>query len=97
MLYDYFIEDTHVSNDYKIQFSIGMFNTYIRKGDFDKAFEFYGLNAEYIPVDDMKVYENFKALIKNCNSTKYTNVLSRTVVSAISKQESYNKRIDLHL
>lgn len=94
VLYDYFIEDTHVSNDYKIQFSIGMFNTYIRKGNFDKAFEFYGLNAEYIPVDDMKVYENFKALIKNCNSTKYTNVLSRTVVSAISKQEIYNKRID---
>ncbi|MCM1497950.1 MAG: hypothetical protein NC124_05735, partial [Clostridium sp.] len=60
----------------------------------NKAFEFYGLNAEYIPVDNMMVYENFKELIRNCNSTQYTNVLSRTVISTISKQDIYNKRID---
>ncbi len=94
VLYDYFVEDTHVSNDYKIQFSIGLFNSFIRKQDYNKAFEFYGLNAEYIPVDNMKVYEKFKELIRNCNSTQYTNVLSRSVISAISKQEIYNKRID---
>ena len=94
VLYDYFVEDTHVGNDYKIQFSMGLFNSYIRKKDYDKAFEFYGLNAEYIPVDNMKVYEKFKELIRNCNSTQYTNVLSRTVISAISKQDIYNKRID---
>ncbi|MDE6627484.1 MAG: hypothetical protein K2K56_14105 [Lachnospiraceae bacterium] len=94
VLYDYFVEDTHVGNDYKIQFSMGMFNSYIRKQDYNKAFEFYGLNAEYIPVDNMMVYENFKDLIRNCNSTQYTNVLSRTVISTISKQDIYNKRID---
>lgn len=94
VLYDYFVEDTHVGNDYKIQFSMGMFNSYMRKKDYNKAFEFYGLNAEYIPVDNMMVYENFKELIRNCNSTQYTNVLSRTVISAISKQDIYNKRID---
>lgn len=94
VLYDYFVEDTHVGNDYKIQFSMGMFNSYMRKKDYTKAFEFYGLNAEYIPVDNMLVYENFKELIRNCNSTQYTNVLSRTVISAISKQDIYNKRID---
>lgn len=94
VLYDYFVEDTHVGNDYKIQFSMGMFNSYMRKQDYNKAFEFYGLNAEYIPVDNMMVYENFKELIRNCNSTQYTNVLSRTVISAISKQDIYNKRID---
>ncbi len=94
VLYDYFVEDTHVGNDYKIQFSMGMFNSFIRKQDYVKAFEFYGLNAEYIPVDNMIVYENFKELIRNCNSTQYTNVLSRSVISAISKQEIYNKRID---
>lgn len=94
VLFDYFVEDTHVGNDYKIQFSMGLFNSYIRKKDYNKAFEFYGLNAEYIPVDNMKVYENFKELIRNCNSTQYTNVLSRTVISAISKQDIYNKRID---
>lgn len=94
VLYDYFVEDTHVGNDYKIQFSMGLFNSYIRKKDYDKAFEFYGLNAEFIPVDNMKVYEKFKELIRNCNSTQYTNVLSRTVISAISKQDIYNKRID---
>ncbi len=94
VLYDYFVEDTHVSNDYKIQFSIGLFNSFIRKQDYNKAFEFYGLNAEYIPIDNMKVYEKFKELIRNCNSTQYTNVLSRSVISAISKQEIYNKRID---
>ncbi len=94
VLYDYFVEDTHVGNDYKIQFSMGMFNSFIRKQDYNKAFEFYGLNAEYIPVDNMMVYENFKELIRNCNSTQYTNVLSRTVISAISKQDIYNKRID---
>lgn len=94
VLYDYFVEDTHVGNDYKIQFSMGMFNSYMRKCDYNKAFEFYGLNAEFIPVDSMLVYENFKELIRNCNSTQYTNVLSRSVISAISKQEIYNKRID---
>ncbi len=94
VLYDYFVEDSHVGNDYKIQFSMGLFNSFIRKKDYDKAFEFYGLNAEYIPVDNMRVYENFKELIRNCNSTQYTNVLSRTVISAISKQDIYNKRID---
>ncbi len=94
VLYDYFVEDTHVGNDYKIQFSMGMFNSFIRKQDYTKAFEFYGLNAEYIPVDNRMVYENFKELIRNCNSTQYTNVLSRTVISAISKQDIYNKRID---
>lgn len=94
VLYDYFVEDTHVGNDYKIQFSMGMFNSFIRKQDYTKAFEFYGLNAEFIPVDNMMVYENFKELIRNCNSTQYTNVLSRTVISAISKQDIYNKRID---
>ncbi len=94
VLYDYFVEDSHVGNDYKIQFSMGLFNSYIRKKDYNKAFEFYGLNAEYIPVDNMQVYENFKELIRNCNSTQYTNVLSRTVISAISKQDIYNKRID---
>ncbi|MCM1159085.1 MAG: hypothetical protein NC300_09775 [Bacteroidales bacterium] len=94
VLYDYFVEDTHVGNDYKIQFSMGMFNSYIRKKEYNKAFEFYGLNAEYIPVDNMRVYENFKELIRNCNSTQYTNVLSRSVISAISKQDIYNKRID---
>lgn len=94
VLYDYFVEDTHVGNDYKIQLSMGLFNSYIRKGDYEKAFEFYGLNAEFIPVDNMHVYENFKELIRNCNSTQYTNVLSRTVITAISKQDIYNKRID---
>lgn len=94
VLYDYFVEDTHVGNDYKIQFSMGMFSSFIRKKDYNKAFEFYGLNAEYIPVDNMLVYENFKELIRNCNSTQYTNVLSRSVISAISKQDIYNKRID---
>ncbi|MCM1180503.1 MAG: hypothetical protein NC347_09625 [Clostridium sp.] len=94
VLYDYFVEDTHVGNDYKIQFSMGMFNSFIRKQDYNKAFEFYGLNAEFIPVDNMLVYENFKELIRNCNSTQYTNVLSRSVISAISKQDIYNKRID---
>lgn len=94
VLYDYFVEDTHVGNDYKIQFSMGMFNSYIRKKDYNKAFEFYGLNAEYVPVDNMLVYDNFKELIRNCNSTQYTNVLSRSIISAISKQDIYNKRID---
>lgn len=94
VLYDYFVEDSHVGNDYKIQFSMGLFNSYIRKADYNRAFEFYGLNAEYIPVDNMQVYENFKELIRNCNSTQYTNILSRNVISAISKQDIYNKRID---
>lgn len=94
VLYDYFIEDRHVGNDYKIQFSMGMFNSYIRKQDYNKAFEFYGLNAEFVPVDNMLVYDNFKELIRNCNSTQYTNVLSRSIISAISKQDIYNKRID---
>ena len=94
VLFDYVVEDPHVGNDYKIQFSIGLFNAYITNKDFDKAFEFYGLNAEYIPIDNMAVYESFKELIRNCNSPQNTTVLSRSVVNAISKQEIYNKRID---
>ena len=88
------MEDPHVGNDYKIQFSIGLFNAYINDKNYGKAFEFYGLNAEYIPIDNLAVYENFKELIRNCNSAQSTSVLSRSVVSAISKQEIYNKRID---
>ncbi len=94
VLFDYVVEDPHVGNDYKIQFSIGLFNTYINNKDFNKAFEFYGLNAEFIPIDNMSVYESFKELIRNCNSAQNTSVLSRSVVNAISKQEIYNKRID---
>ena len=45
VLFDYVVEDPHVGNDYKIQFSIGLFNAYISNKDFPKAFEFYGLNA----------------------------------------------------
>ncbi len=94
VLFDYVVEDPHVGNDYKIQFSIGLFNTYISNKDYNKAFEFYGLNAEYIPIDNMSVYESFKELIRNCNSPQNTSVLSRSVINAISKQEIYNKRID---
>lgn len=94
VLFDYFVEDSHIGNDYKLQFSMGMFNAFIRIKDYDKAFEFYGLNAEHIPIDNLSVYENFKELIRNCNSTQYTNVLSRTVITAISKQDIYNRRID---
>lgn len=94
VLYDYFVEDDNVGNDYKIQLSIGLFNAFIRNKNYDKAFEFYGLNAEHIPVDNLNVYESFKELIRNCQSTQYANVLSRAVVSAISKQDIYNRRID---
>lgn len=94
VLYDYFVEDDNVGNDYKIQLSIGLFNSFIRNRNYDKAFEFYGLNAEHIPVDNLNVYESFKELIRNCQSTQYANVLSRAVVSAISKQDIYNRRID---
>ena len=94
VLFDYVVEDPHVGNDYKIQFSIGLFNAYITNKDFKKAFEFYGLNAEYIPIDNMSVYESFKELIRNTNNPQNTSVLSRSVVNAISKQEIYNKRID---
>ena len=94
VLFDYFVEDNHIGNDYKVQFSMGMFNAFIRMKDYDKAFEFYGLNAEHIPVDNLMVYDNFKELIRNCNSTQYTNVLSRSVITAISKQDIYNRRID---
>ncbi len=94
VLFDYVVEDPHVGNDYKIQFSIGLFNTYINNKDYNKAFEFYGLNAEYIPIDNMAVYESFKELIRNTNSPQNTTVLSRSVINAISKQEIYNKRID---
>lgn len=94
VLFDYVVEDPHVGNDYKIQFSIGLFNAYINNRDFDKAFEFYGLNAEYIPIDNMSVYESFKELIRNTFSAQNTSVLSRSVINAISKQEIYNKRID---
>lgn len=94
VLFDYVVEDPHVGNDYKIQFSIGLFNAYITNKDFSKAFEFYGLNAEYIPIDNISVYESFKELIRNTNSPQNTSVLSRSVINAISKQEIYNKRID---
>ncbi len=94
VLFDYVVEDPHVGNDYKIQFSIGLFNAYISDRNYAKAFEFYGLNEEYIPIDNLAVYENFKELIRNCNSAQSTSILSRSVVSAISKQEIYNKRID---
>lgn len=94
VLFDYVVEDPHVGNDYKIQFSIGLFNAYINNRDFNKAFEFYGLNAEYIPIDNMSVYESFKELIRNTFSAQNTSVLSRSVINAISKQEIYNKRID---
>lgn len=94
VLFDYVVEDPHVGNDYKIQFSIGLFNAYIANKDFNKAFEFYGLNAEYIPIDNISVYESFKELIRNTNSAQNTSVLSRSVINAISKQEIYNKRID---
>lgn len=94
VLFDYVVEDPHVGNDYKIQFSIGLFNAYIHNKEYSKAFEFYGLNAEYIPIDNMSVYESFKDLIRNTNSAADTTVLSRSVINAISKQEIYNKRID---
>ncbi len=94
VLFDYVVEDPHVGNDYKIQFSIGLFNAYINNKDFAKGFEFYGLNAEYIPIDNISVYESFKELIRNTNSAQNTSVLSRSVINAISKQEIYNKRID---
>lgn len=94
VLFDYVVEDPHVGNDYKIQFSIGLFNAYINNKDFNKAFEFYGLNAEYIPIDNISVYESFKELIRNTYSAQNTSVLSRSVINAISKQEIYNKRID---
>ena len=94
VLFDYVVEDPHVGNDYKIQFSIGLFNAYIHNKEYNKAFEFYGLNAEYIPIDNMSVYESFKELIRNTNSAADTTVLSRSVINAISKQEIYNKRID---
>ena len=86
VLFDYVVEDPHVGNDYKIQFSIGLFNAYITNKDFNKAFEFYGLNAEYIPIDNMSVYESFKELIRNTNSAHNTSVISRSVINAISKQ-----------
>jgi len=94
VLYDYIVEDPHVGNDYKTQLSIGLFNTFIANKDYNKAFEFYGLNAEYIPIDNMAVYESFKELIRNVNTTQDTSVLARNVLTAISKQELYNKRID---
>lgn len=94
VLYDYLVEDDTVANDYKIQFSMGMFNGFIKSMNYDKAFEFYGLNAEFIPVDNLKVYDSFKDLIRNCDNTRNTNVLNRAVVTAISKQEIYNRRID---
>ncbi len=94
VLFDYIVEDPHLGVDYKIQLSIGLFNTFIANKDYNKAFEFYGLNAEYIPIDNMAVYESFKELIRNVSSTQDTGVLSRNVLTAISKQEIYNKRID---
>ncbi len=94
VLYDYTVEDENVGNDYKIQFSIGLFNAFIAVKSYDKTFEFYSLNAEHIPVDNIRVYDSFRELIRNCNSTQDTNVLSRNIISAISKQDVYNKRID---
>ncbi len=94
VLYDYTVEDENVGNDYKIQFSIGLFNAFIAVKNYDKTFEFYSLNAEHIPVDNIRVYDSFRELIANCNSTRDTNVLSRNIISAISKQDVYNKRID---
>jgi len=94
VLFDYVVEDPHVGNDYKMQFSIGLFNTFIANKDYSKAFEFYGLNAEYIPIDNMTVYESFKELIRNVNNASDTSVLGRSIMTAISKQEIYNKRID---
>ncbi len=94
VLYDYTVEDENVGNDYKIQFSIGLFNAFIAMKSYDKTFEFYSLNAEHIPVDNIRVYDSFRELIRNCNSTQDTNVLSRNIISAISKQDVYNKRID---
>ena len=38
---------------------------YITNRDFNKAFEFYGLNAEYIPIDNMAVYESFLSLYRS--------------------------------
>ena len=94
VLYDYTIEDENVGNDYKMQFSIGLFNAFIAIENYDKTFEFYSLNAEHIPVDNIRVYDSFRTLIKNCKSARDTNVLSRNIISAISKQDVYNKRID---
>ncbi len=94
VLYDYTIEDENVGNDYKMQFSIGLFNAFIAIENYDKTFEFYSLNAEHIPVDNIRVYDSFRTLIRNCKSTRDTNVLSRNIISAISKQDVYNKRID---
>ncbi|MCR5367563.1 hypothetical protein SAMN05660484_00249 [Eubacterium ruminantium] len=94
VLFDYVVEDPHVGNDYKTQLSIGMFNTFIANNDYPKAFEFYGLNSEFIPIDNMAVYESFKELIRNVNNAQDTSVLSRNVMTTITKQEIYNKRID---
>ena len=52
------------------------------------------MNAEYIPIDNLSVYSNFKELIKNVTSTEAAKILSSKVASEISKQEVYNKRID---
>ena len=94
VLYDYVIEDAHAPNDYKIQLSINLFSIYIANKQYEKAFQFYGLNAEYIPIDNLSVYSNFKELIKNVTSTEAAKILSSKVASEISKQEVYNKRID---
>ena len=94
VLYDHVIEDAHAPNDYKIQLSINLFSIYIANKQYEKAFQFYGLNAEYIPIDNLSVYSNFKELIKNVTSTEAAKILSSKVASEISKQEVYNKRID---
>ena len=95
VLYDYVIEDAHAPNDYKIQLSINLFSIYIANKQYEKAFQFYGLNAEYIPIDNLSVYsKSFKELIKNVTSTEAAKILSSKVASEISKQEVYNKRID---
>lgn len=94
VLYDYLIEDENVPSDYKLHFSMGLFNEFVRNLNYEKAFEFYGLNAEFIPIDNLKVYDSFKDLIRHCDNAQYTNFLNRAVVTAISKQDIYNRRID---
>ena len=70
-----------------IQLSINLFSIYIANKQYEKAFQFYGLNAEYIPIDNLSVYSNFKELIKNVTSTEAAKILSSKVASEISKQE----------
>ena len=84
----------HLSVTLPSDISINLFSIYIANKQYEKAFQFYGLNAEYIPIDNLSVYSNFKELIKNVTSTEAAKILSSKVASEISKQEVYNKRID---